>query len=214
MKVAVDSPDDETKDATLELKGAPKDEPLPPEPDIDDFDYDPVAFKAALREWDAMKAARENAERDRQEAARRQQERFERQQQALDAAWGDLKVTGKDTARAKVEEAFDEPRRALLVKAARGNAALYIALGANPEKLRALQDLKDDPAEFLIEAALLAKEVKVEKRKPTTQPEQVHRGTAGGAGRSDSKLERLQEEARRTGDRTKLNNYQRENGLV
>ena len=65
-----------------------------------------------------------------------------------------------------------------------------------------------DPLKFGREIWKVESEVKVQTRKPTTQPERVVRGSAP-LGASDATLERLRSEAERTGDYSKVFAYRK-----
>lgn len=193
-----------------ELEGAPAEEDAGERPSLEAFDYDEDRHADALAEW--LDKRRRIAERrtEAEVAARRQQERWESQSRAFEDSWSAFNNRTKDAARAKVEEAFDSTQQAMLVKASRGNGAgLFYLLGTNPEKLAEIKALTDDPAEFIAAAAVIAKEAQVTRRKPETQPETRHRGSAP-TGNKDAVLERLEREAERSGDYTKLARYQRD----
>src|SRR6185369_1331361 len=117
-----------------------------------------------------------------------------------------------DVAEAAVMEALDETQRALIIKGAVNPDVLVYGLGMNPDKLKALAQFKD-PVDFVRNLAWLeARELKVEKRTATkTEPERQVRGTAPLVAQTvDKKLEMLEAEADRTGNRTPVINYKRD----
>lgn len=193
------------------LKGQPKVDDIGEEPDPEDYWDKPEQFKVDLRAYDERKRKAEEATRQQEDAQRRQQERWERQRSDYDRGFEDLRASGKDTARGVVEDAFPGEQLAYLIKAAGSNAAAFVyALGNNPDKRGELQELAKDGswAEFIAAAAVMSKEVTLQRRKPSTQPEKQHRG-GGAPPSSDTKLERLEREARQSGDRTELIAYRR-----
>lgn len=194
-----------------ESRLAPATDDVGEKPNIDDYWDNPEQYDIDRDAWADRKRKADEARRQQEEAAERFQKRWQEQERQFEEGWGALPMKGKDTARAKVEDQFDTMQRAMLVKAARGNAAaLFYVLGSDQARIDKLKALADDPAEFIAEAAVLAKETQVQKRKPTTAPETRHTGqSGGGGGRGDSKLERLEREAEKTGDRTELLAYRR-----
>lgn len=192
-----------------EAKLAPVEDDLGAEPDPDDYWDNPEGLRDAIRDYDRKKARRDERIAAQTEQAQRMQARWDEQSSAFESNWAGLKVASKDEARARVEDQFDAAQQAMLIKASRGNAGFLVFLGNSPDRLAKLKELAHDPADFLVEAAVMAKEVGVSKRKPDTQPETRHRGSSGGGGGGDQKLARLEAEARKTGDRTALNRYRR-----
>ena len=90
------------------------------------------------------------------------------------------------------------------------NPALVIyALGKNPKKAKELAAITD-PVKFAFAVAKLESQLKVTNRKAPPPPEKTMRGTGPGSGAVDSTLERLREEAARTGDMTKVIRYKAE----
>ncbi len=180
-------------------------------PKLEDFDYDEDAHEEAVVAWIEQKRALETQTTARDEAARQAQEKFNTQQRAFEDGWSALRVTGKDAARAKVEDTFDPTQQAMLIKAARGNGAgLMLYLGTSTASLEKLKGLVNDPAEFIAEAAVMAKEVKVERRKPATTPIEPVRGGTGGAAKGDARRARLERDADTSGDYSALVKYDRD----
>jgi hypothetical protein len=196
------------------LKGKPQQEELGPYPEPEEFNYDDAAHQAAVVKWAERKVAIEARGKQQQAVAERQAARWSDQQRDLDNGFADLRVPGKDTARAMVEEEFAGEAFAYLVKAAGPKSAAYLyALGNSPEKRAELKALSDEGswAEFIAKAALQSNEVTMQRRKPSTQPEQQHRGTSGGgAGNGEARLKALETEAEKTGVYTKLFEYKRQ----
>lgn len=180
-------------------------------PKLEDFDYDEDAHGEAVEAWIDKKRNADAQVTARDESIRQQQEKFNTQQRAFEDGWTALRVTGKDAARAKVEDTFDPTQQAMLIKAARGNGAgLMLYLGTSATSLEKLKALVNDPAEFIAEAAVMAKEVKVERRKPATTPIEPVRGGTGGAAKGDARRARLERDADTSGDYSALIKYDRD----
>lgn len=197
-----------------ELKGQKQVDEVGPRPTMESCDEDEDRFAEELEAWNERRRAAEEGQRQQQAVAQRQQEVWEQQSSAYEQAFTGLKFAGKDAARSKVEGALPAEAIPMLVKAAKQNAAPFIAyLGSTPAKLDQLKGHIEngDWAEFIADVAVMAKEVRVERRKPTTTPEQRHEGrSGGGSGNADAKLERLEKEARTSGDRSKIVAYKAE----
>ena len=87
------------------------------------------------------------------------------------------------------------------------NPALVVyALGKNPKKAQELASIKD-PVKFAFAVAKLEKDLKVTNRRAAPPPERVVSGTGRVSGAVDSTLERLREEASKSGDMTKVLAY-------
>ena len=87
---------------------------------------------------------------------------------------------------------------------------MIYALGKNPKKAKELAAIAD-PVKFAFAVAKLEAQLKVTNRKPSPPPpERVISGTGRVSGAVDSTLERLREEAARTGDMSKVVAYRRQ----
>lgn len=197
------------------LKGGPKVDDVGERPTLEACDFDDDRFERELAEYIGRKRTAEERESQANAVRERQAARWNDQRRDLDDGFADLRVPGKDAARAAVEEAFTGEAFAYLVKAAGKKAAPYLyALGNSAEKRAELKALVDEGswAEFIATAAIQSNEVTMQRRKPTTTPEQQHRGTSGGgAHNSDAKLARLEAAAAKPGaDRTELIAYKRQ----
>jgi len=194
------------------LKGAPVVEDIGPEPDIDDYWDKPDQFKTDLLAWSEKKRAADTRQTEQQ----RQNEAIQKEYLDDVAEFGrqreGLKVRDFDASYDKVTSMLNEAQVAILTQVARNKAPLMYALGKNPDKLEAIAKISN-MAKFAGEVGRLDMETTVTKRKPTTQPETAHRG-AGGGGRSDARLEKLESDARRTGNRTALIAYKAEKGIL
>lgn len=181
---------------------------LPAKPKLDDFDYDTDAFEAALEKWyDTKREVDAKAE-----AAKREAEKAQAAWEAKVAAYNDAKAAAPfadfDDAEAFVQDTFDVTQQGLLIKVAKDAPTLVYALGKNPKKAAELAAIKDY-AEFVAEAVRVEMNVKT-SRKPATTPEKaVTVPTGTGVTAADNTLERLREEAAKTGDYSKVMQYKR-----
>jgi len=130
----------------------------------------------------------------------------DRYEQAMDA-WHDRKRQ-HDLETDKVRQAEQAQQQAWqIVLQGSDNPALVIyALGKNPKKAAELATLTD-PVKFAFAVAKLEKELKVTNRRAAPAPERIVSGTGRSSGAVDSTLDRLREEAARTGNMTKVIQY-------
>lgn len=91
---------------------------------------------------------------------------------------------------------------------AKTSALLRYALGKNPKKAKELAAITD-PVKFTFAIAKLEDKLKVAPRKTAPPPDTVVRSSVAGSAAVDSALKRLQDQADKTGDRTKVAAYLR-----
>lgn len=172
------------------------------EPELEDFDYDADAFKAAFKEWTAKKAQVEQ----KKEAIRRQQEEAAKEWQAVQETYAKGKARFPKEKMAEAEEevvsVLSGPRQAMLMDMADDSAQLVIALGSSPETLRKLASIKSD-AKFIKELAKVEMNVKVQPKKTPPPPERTISGSGKTPGATANKLDSLRAEAEKSGDYSK-----------
>lgn len=184
---------------------------IPQKPTLESCDYDAEVFEQKLNAWvDAKRVA--DAEALKAESA--QQEKVKAWQDTLKQfaeARTSTKIRGYEEAEEAVKEVLSEVQQNILVSTFDAKTAvnLVAVLGANPKRARDLAAITD-PLKYVRELTKLEGQVKVTARKPATAPERtVKSGSAPLAGSSDAILAKLEEEADRTGDRTKIAAYRR-----
>jgi hypothetical protein len=193
------------------LKGAANPQPaavvVGDEPTLEGCDYDAEKFKAEWRAWTDRKAQADAQEREKAEAQRKQQETHQQRMAAYAESKAKLKVSDFEEAEATVIETLSQLQQSLILHGAKKNAAVLVyALGKNPAKAKELAAITD-PVDFAWAAAQLETQLKVTPRKPATQPERVVRSSVAGAAAVDDQLEKLRQEAMKTGDLSKLVQY-------
>jgi hypothetical protein len=206
------------KELEARVVTTPEQETLPPEPEMEDYDYDAAAFKVAHREW--LRKADEHEKR--QEQAKELQVKAEQRWQTRLAYYDEgkekLGVQDYDDAEATVSEVLSTPfpgimaedvRIGIIKQGAKDPAALVYALAKNPAKAKELAEI-DDPVEFAWKAATLEASMKVVRGKAPPPEKRISGGVPGVAGALDNTLERLREEAAKTGDYSKVSAYKRQ----
>lgn len=192
------------------LEQGPKAEPpvvVGDKPTLESCDYDEEKFESELDAWkDRKRQAEEQANRGK-EAQRAADEQWEQEKAAFAKKRAQLPYKDIDDVEAVVASTLDPAQIAMIVKVANDGPKLIYALGKNPSKLSALSSVKD-PIKFIAAAVRLEAEVKMTKRRPTVEPDKITRGSAPlSTGSADAQMEKLEKEAARTGDRSKLIAY-------
>jgi hypothetical protein len=206
------------KDLAEARKAKPDPEPIEvgPKPTLADFDFDEEARDAAYDEWFKRKEAADRQQGEASQSVEREREAWTAELQRVDSEKAEIKAPDIDDAFDTVRSVLSLEQQAALVQATdKGNTARIIyALGKHPDKLAELGDMAitDMPslARFIKSVSKLEAQLKVVKRRVAPQPEQVERGSGPVAARSDKKLEKLEKEADKTGDRTELLKYRKQ----
>lgn len=206
------------REMELELKQlkAPK---VPVEPDaptvgtkptLESCEYDEEAFEKALTKWHDDKRLVDEYQTTQQRKQQERQEENDRVLKSYQEASQKLKVPDFKEAEQLVSITLSDVQKALILEGAASPATLVYALGRSPEKLKELAAITN-PLKFTIAFAKLEEKVKVTKRTEKPGPESTIQRTGGQSrlGGVDKTLERLEAEAEKTGDRTKIVAYKR-----
>ncbi len=177
-------------------------------PTLDGCEYDTERFEEELEAWKDRKATAAAAESTASAEAAAAQKEWHTKIAAYERGKADLRVPGKAEAEAEALASLSQHQQAIIVKYADSPAALIIALGKSPKKLETLAAM-NDLGQFTFTVAKLEKELKVGKRK-APEPEGIVRGAAPLSHTADKRLEKLEREAARTGNRTEVVRYKAE----
>lgn len=177
-------------------------------PTLTGFDYDTDKYEQALTSWyDRKKKADERAL-----AAKAETDRAEQEWQARLGTYQQAKVNFKaadfDEVEAVTLDLLNQTQQGIIVHGATDPALVIYALGKNEEKARELAIIKD-PVKFAFAIAKLEGQLKVSTKKPATQPEGRVAGNGRPSGSIDQTLDRLREEAAKSGDYSKVTAYKR-----
>jgi hypothetical protein len=195
--------------------GAAAAQQLGPEPSMDDadVDYDGEKFKAKYKAWAALKQQRDAEDAKRAAATEAQNRRWQERFDTVNTAGKSLKVPDHDDAVAAFETTFSPLQRGIILGGpddAKLSAQLRYALGRAPKVAKELAAI-EDPVKFTFAVAdLMNKKLKVAPRRTAPTPERVVRSSVAGANANDNTLEKLREEARKTGDLSKVVAYKAE----
>jgi desulfoferrodoxin (superoxide reductase-like protein) len=182
---------------------------LGPKPKLEDHDYDAEKFELALADWFERKRKADEIKAAQEAEVMNQQKAWKAKLDSYGRAKAELRVKDFEDAEAVAQELFNVTQQGVVLQGADNPALVIYALGKNPKKAKELSEIKD-PVKFAFAVAKLEKELKVTNRKAAPPPERVVSGTGRVSGAVDSTLERLREEAARTGNMTKVLQYKRQ----
>jgi len=198
-------------DALKEASKPKEDDTLGPKPTLanptgnPDDEYDADKFEAALIEWTEKKRKFDESLAKKQEAEKAAQAAWQQRVQSYEEGKKSFKVADYEEAEAIVRDALNPTQQAILIKYTESTHPTVYALGKSEKHLKELAS-ETDPILFAIKARELEKKVNVTPRKTAPPPERRISGSASTQG-SDATLEKLREEASRTGDISKVVAY-------
>jgi hypothetical protein len=178
-------------------------------PTLDQYDYDETRFSEAYDAWMEQKAKLDAADRAKLEAIRKEQEEVENFKKSYAARKESLGVDDFEEAESEVGSILNQTQAGLLMRGADDPAVLVYALSKSPARLIELSKIAD-PVKFTVAIAKL--EISLATKK-TSRPAPEARVTAErgtGFNASSSQLEKLREEAARTGDFSKVRAFKQQ----
>lgn len=196
----------------LRAKDAPPPEiALGPKPKLEDHDYDADKFELALQDWVEKKRQADEKAAQAQAEARAKEEAWQAKLAEYGQAKAKLKVPDYEDAEERVQSLFSVTQQGVMIAGAENPALLVYALGKHPAKAKELAAITD-PVKFAFAVAKLETQMKTttKARPAPPAPETPMRSTAPTRSAVNATLERLRDEADRTGDRTKVAAYMRQ----
>ena len=193
------------KEAAIEQKPTS----LGPKPKLDDFDYDTDRFEAATDDWYATKRKVDEAHAQVQADADRQRTEWQEKLTSYETSKSELGFSDYQESEDVAMETFNETQQSLILDGTDNPALVIYALGKRPEKAKELSSISN-PVKFVSAMAKLEAQLKVTKRQAKPAPEKTLKGSSANTGGMDSTLERLEAEARKTNDYTKVFAYERQ----
>lgn len=175
-------------------------------PKLEDHDYDADKYEEALTSWFERKRQAEEVNAKQEAEVMNQQKAWQAKLDGYGKAKAELRVKDYEDAEAVAQEVFSITQQGVLLQGADNPALVVYALGKNPAKAKELA-LITDPVKFAFAVAKLEKDLKVTNRRQAPAPERIISGTGRSSGAVDSTLERLREDAARTGNMTKVIAY-------
>lgn len=178
-------------------------------PTLDQFDFDTDRYEEELVKWHESKSALAAYERKQRSTQEAQQQEH---QKVVDTYKANAAALPVDQAKFKAAEdevvsTFDVMQQNILLRAKSPERLVY-AIGNNPAKLEELAKIKD-PIALAYELGRVENGLTVTKQKKSA-PAPDRPLTSGSTSSVDSTMERLEAEAEKTGDRSKIAAYRRQ----
>ncbi len=176
-----------------------------------DIDYDEDKYAEAMDAWYSRKRKAEEEERSAQAEQQRAKQEWQQRVETYNESKAKLRVPDYEDAELLVQETLDQTQQGIIVHGAENPALLVYALGKNPAEAKRLAAIKD-PVKYAFALAKVEAKLKVSPKNSAPPPEKKV-GATGGArisGAVDSTLNRLREDAERTGDYSKVIAYKRQ----
>ena len=178
-------------------------------PTLESCDYDSDEYEQKLADWYEHKreydAAQANVVAQRDADSKAWQDKLD----SYAKARASLKVRDYDEAEAAALDTFSVTQQGIVLQGSDNPALIIYAIGKSTKRAKELSSITD-PVKFAFAVAKLETQLKVTNRKAAASPE---RTIASGGGRIsgsvDSTLERLRDEALKTGDLSKVMAYKR-----
>lgn len=187
---------------------APKKIEVGKKPTLEDSDYDTDDYEAKLADWYERKREADRLQKEAEEKTKAEQASWQQRVEAYNTQKASLKVRDFEEAELVVFDTLNQTQQGIIVSGAENSAQLIYALGTNEAEMKKLATITD-PVKFAFAVAKLEAKLKVTNRK-APPPEKRVTDTGPKSGAVDSTLERLREEAARTGDYTKVSAYKRQ----
>jgi hypothetical protein len=181
-----------------------------PRPTMEECNFEEDIFAEKLTAWNEQQAQAKAAEQKKADEQKAAQAEWDAKLAAYNKQKASLKVANYEDAEDAVRTTFSQIQQSILIDAAKNAAHVVAALGTNPTQLKKLASITS-PVKFAYALAELETQLKVTPRKAPPPPEHVVRGSAPvSAGKGDAQLAKLEAEAERTGDRSKVIAFRRE----
>lgn len=181
---------------------------LPQKPTLEAAHYDTEQYENMLADWYEKKRKYETEQQAALTKEQDAQKEWQRKLDAYESAKSKLKVRDFEDAEELVTEQFSVVQQGMILAGADNSALVVYALGKNPKKAAELASIQD-PVKFAFTLAKMETQLKTSKRS-APPPERTLSGTGNLSGTVDRTLERLRDEAAKTGDFTKVHRYKQQ----
>lgn len=176
-------------------------------PTLEACDYDSDKFESELADWFERKRMADEAEVKQRAKQQAEQESWQKKLEGYNQSKSGLKVSDFTDAEETVLGTLSVTQQGIILQGAQNPAVMVYALGKNPNKAKELAAIAD-PVQFAFAVAKLETQLSVTK-KQAPPPEKRINGN-GSLGTSSAQLDRLRDEAARTGDFTKVLAFKRQ----
>jgi len=170
-------------------------------PTLEQCDYDSDKFESELEAWFERKRQSDEAAAKQRSKQQSEQESWQKKLEGYNQSKSGLKVSDFEDAEEAVLESLSVTQQGIILQGAQNPAVMVYALGKNPKKAKELAGITD-PVQFAFAVAKLETQLSVTHR--NLPPPEKRIVSNSGSGSSSVQLERLRDEAARTGDYTKV----------
>lgn len=178
-------------------------------PTLADSDFDEDDFAEKLTAWNEQQRAVKAEQESKQAEERKAQEAWNERLTSYNQAKSKLSVSNYDEIEETVQGVMSQTQLGIILSGADKPEQVVYAIGSNPARLKELASITD-PVKFSFAVAKLETQLKVTQRKAPPAPERTIKGNTVAVGVRDSKLDRLEAEADKTGDRSALVSYRKQ----
>jgi len=196
-------------ESKIKSEATPKVEPLGDKPTMESVDYDEAAYEAALSDWFGKKREADAKAEAEAGLAKQQQDAWQSKLDHYETSKSELKVKDFDEAAEVATSTLSQNQQAIIIEGSKNPALVAYVIGKDPARAEQLSKIAS-PVEFAFAVAKLETELKVSKRTSQAPPPEKALSGKRAAVSADSTLEKLREEAIRTGDNSKVVAYKRE----
>jgi hypothetical protein len=194
----------ERRIAELEKSSAPQAIEIGEKPTMASCEFDEERYEAELDAYKERKAAADRQTETQAEQSRKANEAWQQDLAAFEGKKASLEFEDRDeaieTATASLPTQWHLPA---IVKAAQDPALFLYALSKSPAKQAEIAKI-EDPIKLAAAVARMEGAVKVTKGRKAPEPDRPLTGSGRMPSGPDKELEKLEKEAERTGDRTKI----------
>lgn len=170
-------------------------------PTLEACDYDSDKFENELSGWFERKRQSEEAEAKQRTRQQSEQDAWQKKLEGYNQSKTGLKVSDFTEAEETVLENLSVTQQGIILQGAQNPAVMVYALGKNPKKAKELAEITD-PVAFAFAVAKLETQLSVTRKQ--LPPPEKRIVSNGNPGTSSVQLDRLRDEAARTGDFTKV----------
>ncbi len=174
-------------------------------PTLEDYDYDDEAYQKDLDEWYQEKQQFENQKQQVEQQIQQVQKRFNDEAEIIRTNKPDFQEKID-----KVAQVLPIERQNFILGKAKNPAKLSYLLGNSPEKLAQLAELDD--IDYIKQIGVLEYQMqqgKTKQRNPNKPKPRKHKTPSGSSG-VDMRLQKLQEQAEKTGNYTEVIRYKKQ----
>jgi hypothetical protein len=176
-------------------------------PTLEDSDYDADKFERELESWFDRKRKFDDVESQKKLQAQQETEAWNSRLKTYEEKKASLKARDFDDAEELVTDTLSKTQLGMIVQGSDDPAIVIYAIGKNQNKLKELASITD-PVRFAFAVAKMETQLKVTTKKRPPSPEKTVASSGGASSSSsDSVLNRLRDEAAKTGDLTKVIAY-------